>query len=85
MRRNGSRARDIVKLAARGAVRGPKQWLILDEKGTWESMADKMLDEYGDGMRAKGATEKQVDEGLALMLRLTATEAVLRDAKRRGR
>lgn len=81
-RRNPNRAREIVKLAAKGR-HSASQWLKLDERGTWEQMARTYLEDFGDKMRARGASEKDVDEGIALMLRLAAIEALLRDAKRR--
>lgn len=79
-----SRARGIVKLAAKGArLKSIKSWLTLDERGTWEQAARKMVESTAERAAELNLTDAQVDEQIAIMLRLQATEAMLRDAKKR--
>lgn len=82
------RPRRIVRLAAsRVKASQAKSWLKNDEEGTWESQAKRYLEQVPALMAKKNLnlTEEQVDDEIASALQISALEAVLAHAKKRGR
>lgn len=72
------RARAIVVAASQHASAGtPRQWLRLDERGTWEALAGELLEKTEEEAERKGATPEQVDESIALLLAIRAMDAVI--------
>lgn len=65
-----------------------KPWLWLDERGTWEAEAQRLLDKCDDEpqvtrIREEKWTEAAVNEAVATRLAYMATVALLNDAMRR--
>lgn len=80
------RAREIVKAAA-ASVSTPiaKDWLVKDERGSWERFASDYLEKTRANAEALGMTANQVDNEIATMIALHAVEAVLRYEAGRSR
>lgn len=70
------RMRKIVKLAAeRTETDLIKDWLTRDERGTWEKMAQDLLEKTADAAKSLGMTEDQVDDEISTAILLSALTA----------
>lgn len=76
------RARKIVRLAA-STKSSAQHWLQFDEYGTWERRAAEQLRSTAEKVVELGLTPSQVDEEIAIQLRVEALQAMLADAKKK--
>lgn len=84
--RDPARLRRIVSLAsARTEISSVRAWLFEDPRGTWESLARKLLESSEERACDLGLTEAQVDDQAADAILLFALRAELATARKRSK
>lgn len=83
---NYERARKIVRLAAT-RVKDPSThaWLLADERGTFEKLANEYLDKTAHKAAELGMPAEEVDDEIATVIGLNALTAQLEHRKKKGR
>ncbi len=84
--RDPERARKIVRLAAsRVKDSSTRDWLLADERGTWEKRAQEYLDKTAAKAVELGMSAARVDDEIATVLSLSALTVQLEHRKKRAR
>jgi hypothetical protein len=86
MKRDPERARRIVRLAATH-VKDPstRSWLLADERGTFEKLAEEYLDKTSARAAQLEMSADEVDDEIATVIGLRALTAQLEHQKKRKR
>jgi hypothetical protein len=80
------RPRRIVKMAAEQMQSSEgKDWLLRDERGTWEKEAARLIDQVKEKAEQHGLSDSEVDEQIATYLSIMVLQTLINDAKKGSR
>jgi len=83
---NYTRTRRIVELAATHVKDAyTRNWLLADERGTFQKLANEYLDKTATKAAELGMSESEVDDEIATVIGLRALTAHLEHRKKKGK